>query len=77
MHDVCILDIGLPHMDGNELARRLRELPASRKATLIALTGYGQEPDRSTAFEAGFDYYLVKPVDIPKLFLILAKVGKG
>jgi CheY-like chemotaxis protein len=75
--DVCILDIGLPQMNGNELARLLRKRPAARKLTLIALTGYGQELDRNTAFEAGFDYYLVKPVDTSKLFSILAKVREG
>ena len=72
MPDVCILDIGLPQMDGNQLARRLREQPATRGATLIALTGYGQEIDRNTALAAGFDYHLVKPVDMSRLFSILA-----
>ena len=61
--DVCLLDIGLPDMDGNELARRLRATRAGRAATLIALTGYGQPADRAKAAAAGFDHYLVKPPD--------------
>ena len=59
--DVCLLDIGLPRMDGNELARRLRATPEGRAATLIALTGYGQASDREKAAQAGFDHYMVKP----------------
>ena len=61
--DVCLLDIGLPRMDGNELARRLRATAAGRDATLIALTGYGQASDREKAAQAGFDHYMVKPPD--------------
>ena len=59
---VLFLDIGLPGMDGYELARRLRVLPATRCSTLIALTGYGQPNDRQKATDAGFDKFLVKPV---------------
>jgi len=61
--EVAILDIGLPDIDGNELARRLRAQPATAGITLIALTGYGQEKDRQRALQAGFDRFLVKPVD--------------
>jgi signal transduction histidine kinase len=60
--DVAILDIGLPVMDGYELARRLREVLGSEAPHLIALTGYGQEHDRLRSFEAGFEAHLVKPV---------------
>jgi PAS domain S-box-containing protein len=70
--DVYILDIGLPDMDGYELARRLRARPECARATLIALTGYGQPNDRSMGKTAGFDHYLVKPVDIEKLAQLLA-----
>ena len=59
--DVCLLDIGLPRMDGHELARRLRATPEGRAATLIALTGYGGAADREKAAQAGFDHYMVKP----------------
>jgi signal transduction histidine kinase/CheY-like chemotaxis protein len=61
--DVALLDIGLPRMDGFELARRLRAHPEMRDTRLIALTGYGQAEDRSRALAAGFDDHLTKPVD--------------
>ena len=72
---VCLLDIGLPGMDGNELAKQLRARPETAGAVLIALTGYGQESDRRKSIESGFDYHLVKPVDIDKLASILADVN--
>jgi len=65
--DVFILDIGLPDMDGNELARKLREDPLLLNAKLIALTGYGQDSDRAKSLAAGFDHHLVKPVDYQQL----------
>ncbi|TWI69816.1 PAS domain S-box-containing protein [Pseudoduganella lurida] len=71
--DVCLLDIGLPGMDGIELAQRLRALPATAAAQLVAVTGYGQESDRQRTQAAGFDYHLVKPLDTGKLFAILAE----
>ena len=71
--DVCILDIGLPDMDGYALARRLRELPATAGALLVALTGYGQERDRQQAMEAGFDHHLVKPVPTGDLLALIAR----
>jgi PAS domain S-box-containing protein len=73
--DACLLDIGLPEMDGNELARRLREQPETAHSALIAVTGYGQEQDRQRAFEAGFSYHLVKPVDMDKLAEVLAEIA--
>jgi PAS domain S-box-containing protein len=69
--DVCLLDIGLPGMDGHELAQRLRAQPATANAVLIAVTGYGQENDQRKALAAGFDHHLTKPVDIGKLTSIL------
>ena len=60
--DVALLDIGLPVMDGYELARRLRAMLGTVR--LVALTGYGQQADRNRAFEAGFDFHMVKPVDL-------------
>ena len=71
---VYLLDIGLPGIDGNELSRRLRARPANGRATLIALTGYGQEPDREKTAAAGFDHHLVKPVDSAALAALLARV---
>jgi CheY-like chemotaxis protein len=77
MPDACLLDIGLPEIDGNELARRLRRQPETAGATLIAITGYGQQRDREQAFDAGFGHHLVKPVDIDKLEAVLAQVGRA
>ena len=66
--EVVLLDIGLPGMDGYEVARRLRELPQTRESLLVALTGYGQAEDRERSNAAGFDDHLVKPVDIDGLY---------
>lgn len=71
---VCLLDIGLPEMDGNELARRLRAQPENRDAVLVAVTGYGQESDRVNALSSGFDHHFVKPVDTAKLLTILSAI---
>src|SRR6202035_1696475 len=60
--EVALLDIGLPGMDGYELARRLRPQPGLERTVLVALTGWGQEEDRRRSQEAGFDHHLVKPV---------------
>jgi signal transduction histidine kinase/ActR/RegA family two-component response regulator len=72
--EVMLLDIGLPDMDGHELARRLRSSPDTANAMLIALTGYGQSEDRERARQAGFDRHLVKPADLSELLRILAEV---
>ena len=61
MPDVAVIDIGLPGMDGYELARRIRSGPTGRDVTLIALTGYGFPEDRERSRAAGFDRHLVKP----------------
>jgi CheY-like chemotaxis protein len=65
--EVVVLDIGLPGMDGFEVARRLREMPAMAGAFLIAMTGYASPEDLRAAREAGFDEHLVKPVDLDVL----------
>lgn len=70
--DVCLLDIGLPDLDGHELARRLLALPGTAGATLLALTGYGQAQDRARALAAGFHHHCVKPVSMAQLHAILA-----
>jgi CheY-like chemotaxis protein len=64
---IALLDIGLPVMDGFELAGRLRELPGLAGLKLIAITGYGQAADRDRTRSAGFDAHLVKPVDLETL----------
>jgi len=61
--DVVLLDIGLPVMDGYEVARRLRSHIAIEDLRIVALSGYGQQADRERAAQAGFDDYLVKPVE--------------
>jgi CheY-like chemotaxis protein len=71
--DIALLDIGLPVMDGYELAGHLRELPALAHMRLIALTGYGQETDRRKSQWAGFDHHLVKPVSITELSEVMRR----
>jgi CheY-like chemotaxis protein len=66
-----LCDIGLPGMNGYELAARLREQPDFRSTPLIALTGYGEEEARRRSREAGFDYHLVKPVEPAALDALL------
>jgi CheY-like chemotaxis protein/two-component sensor histidine kinase len=73
--DAFLLDIGLPGMSGYELARRLRKLPGTQGAALMAITGYGQQSDRTDGEEAGFDRYFVKPVDAEGLLEALAGVA--
>ncbi|MGE5526745.1 MAG: ATP-binding protein, partial [Rhodospirillaceae bacterium] len=70
--DVVILDIGLPDMNGYEVAERLRALPGGEQATLIALTGWGGEEERTRAFAAGFDHHLTKPVSTEDLQELLS-----
>jgi len=70
--EVVLMDIGLPGIDGYEVARRIRRLPAADRMVLVAMTGYGQERDRQLAREAGFDHHLVKPADFADVLGILA-----
>ncbi|MCH2242624.1 MAG: ATP-binding protein, partial [Aquabacterium sp.] len=72
--DVFILDIGMPHLDGYELAQRLRARPGGMQAVIIALTGYGQAEDVARARNAGFDHHLVKPLDASRLSTLLQDV---
>ena len=65
--DVILLDIGLPKLDGYEVAQRIREQPWGKSTLLIAVTGYGQEEDRRRSLEAGFDYHMIKPVNLVEL----------
>ena len=68
---IALVDIGLPGIDGYEVARRLRADPATAAVRLVALTGYGQDSDRERALAAGFDAHLVKPVDLARLVEVL------
>ena len=69
--DVALIDIGLPNMDGYEVARTIRRELVDRKLRLIAMTGYGQASDRAAAFEAGFDAHIVKPASADKILRAL------
>jgi PAS domain S-box-containing protein len=69
--DVMLLDIGMPEMNGYEVARRVRQDPAGRDCTLVAVTGWGQDSDRARAVEAGFDYHFTKPVEPRRLVDLL------
>ena len=73
--DVVLLDIGLPGLDGFEVARRMRQQPALKGVMLIALTGYGRATDRQQSKEAGIDYHLVKPADFDEVRKILTSVA--
>lgn len=70
--DVALIDIGLPDLDGYEVARRLRASPGGRRMGLVAITGYGQPEDQKRAFEAGFDAHLTKPVAPERLKQVMA-----
>jgi CheY-like chemotaxis protein len=69
---IVLLDIGLPGMDGYEVARRLRQMPSMEKAVLVAQTGWGQEEDRRRSGHAGFDHHFTKPIDPDALQKVLA-----
>lgn len=71
--DACVIDIGLPGMDGYELARKLREIPETREARLIAVTGYGTKADKESFVKAGFDNFFPKPPNIEELSWALSK----
>jgi two-component system, chemotaxis family, CheB/CheR fusion protein len=70
--EMVVLDLGMPGMDGFEVARRLRALPGLRDALLVAVTGWAQEDDRRRCYEAGFDGHLPKPVEWDALRQFLA-----
>jgi PAS domain S-box-containing protein len=71
--DVVLLDIGLPVMDGYELAQKLRAMPQTRQALLIAVSGYGQDQDRYRCLAAGFNHHFVKPVRLEDITRVLAE----
>jgi CheY-like chemotaxis protein len=75
--DVAILDIGLPHMDGYQLARHLRGHADTARVVLIALTGYGQPDDVDRAHAAGFDHHLVKPVEPETVNALIGRPAVG
>jgi CheY-like chemotaxis protein len=72
---IVLLDIGMPDMDGYEVARRLREIPNPQRVAIVALTGWGQDQDRQRVRAAGFDHHLVKPVDLVSLQALLTSLA--
>lgn len=75
--DLVLLDIGLPGMDGYQVARAMRQQPQLANVTLVALTGWGTDDDRRRAMEAGFNHHLTKPVDLSVLEEMLQKLQEA
>jgi CheY-like chemotaxis protein len=73
--DLVLLDIGLPRMNGYEVARHIRKQEWGKRMTLIAVTGWGQEEDKRRALESGFDHHLTKPVEPAALDKLLAIIS--
>lgn len=72
---VVLLDIGLPALDGYQVAKRLRQMPSLQRVCLIAISGYGQQADVEHAYQSGFDRHLLKPVTTEHLTLLLAEIS--
>ena len=70
-----LLDIGLPGLNGYEVAKQIRQHPVLKNVVLVALTGYGQDSDRQTSLQAGFNHHLVKPARLAEIMQILATVS--
>jgi CheY-like chemotaxis protein len=75
--DLALLDIGMPRLSGLDVCQRIRQSVWGRSVILVALTGWGQEENRRQTSEAGFDFHLVKPVDLVKLERLLASLGQS
>jgi CheY-like chemotaxis protein len=75
--EVIVCDLGLPGLDGYEVARTLREMPELRSALLIAVSGYGDSADREKARAAGFSHHITKPADPAELAHLIATNGKA
>lgn len=76
MPDICILDIGLPGLDGYEIARRIRRCESNKSIKLIAVTGWGSEADRQESREAGFDFHLARPVVYSELLACIEEKSR-
>ena len=72
---IILLDLGLPDLDGYDVARRIRALPWSRTPLLIAVSGWGRDEDRDQTRKAGFDHHLIKPVDPDVLVQIIREAA--
>ena len=75
--EVILLDIGLPKLNGYEVARHIRQQPFGQGMVLVATTGWGQDADRRRSKDAGFDHHLVKPLDPDKLLELLAALSQA
>ncbi len=75
--EVVLLDIGLPSLDGYQLAGLIRQDEHLKDAVLIAITGYGEETDRRRSLEAGFDHHLIKPIDLDALLPLLDRAERS
>ena len=75
--DLVLLDIGMPKLNGYDAARRIRETPWAAKATIVAMTGWGQPDDKRRAADAGFDHHLTKPIEPKLLDDVLAQLTEG
>jgi CheY-like chemotaxis protein/anti-sigma regulatory factor (Ser/Thr protein kinase) len=75
--EIILMDIGLPDVDGRELARRFRNEPQTRESVMIAISGYGEQSDISKSLDAGFDHHLTKPVDYEALERLLQSAPRG
>jgi CheY-like chemotaxis protein len=73
--DVVLIDIGLPTMDGYDVATKIRRIPGMSNAVLVALTGYGATRDKEHAISVGFDHHMTKPVDLALVRALLADAG--
>ncbi|MGD0959814.1 MAG: response regulator [Methylomonas sp.] len=74
---IALIDIGLPDLDGYQVANQLRTFPETKNTILIAVTGYGQDKDRERAYAEGFDHHMLKPVDFEKLSALIQNWGGG
>ncbi len=74
--DIAFMDIGLPRLNGYEVARRLREHPTGKHTFMVAVTGWGHDEDKRRAFEAGFDHHMVKPIDHAQLHALLMRLDR-
>ena len=74
--DIVFLDLGLPVMDGYQVAQRLKEMPALKQTMLVALTGHGFLEDKERTRRAGFDHHIVKPADLDELQALLLRVAE-
>jgi CheY-like chemotaxis protein len=74
---ICLLDIGMPHRTGNEVAAEIRSRENGRAPTLVAITGWGQDTDRNQALAAGFDHHLTKPIDPAQLLRLIGEARMG